>query len=189
LQEVTFEEGSSLKRIEDSVFFRTDIDSIQIPKDVCDLSGKSLVGLKSISIESGNEHFSVSGSCVYDLSGRKLIRTFGDVSQFCVWSDVEILGEGCFYECKSLRKVTFETGSSLKRIEKEAFSRSGITSIRIPASVEILCEHCFSCCSQLREVTFEEGSLLRRIEKGAFFSCPLRCLEAPIAAEIDASEL
>jgi hypothetical protein len=59
--------------------------------------------------------------------------------------------------------VTFESGSKLSVIEKEAFlSCSSLQSIFITSSVQILCEGCF-CCDDLSIVTFEAGSQLSAI--------------------------
>jgi hypothetical protein len=82
-----------------------------------------------------------------------------------VLSSVEVLGESCFSVCESLSSVTFESGSILSRIEKWAFTGTGLIQIIIPASVEVLCEGCFSECKSLSSVRFESGSKLSRIEK------------------------
>jgi hypothetical protein len=85
---------------------------------------------------------------------------------------VEVLGEDCFSERKSLQSVIFEEGSKLMRIEDCAFFNcSGLKSICIPASVESLGDCCFGSCTTLSKVTFEPGSKLVRIEKGAFAGC------------------
>jgi hypothetical protein len=73
------------------------------------------------------------------------------ISGFKYWSGVKIvipqtvefLGDSCFFYCKSLSEVIFESGSNLKRIEKSAFCRSGLKSVRIPAKVEFIGEWCF----------------------------------------------
>jgi hypothetical protein len=53
-------------------------------------------------------------------------------------SSVVVLGEGSFYECKSLESVTFESRSRLQRIEASAFYGSGLKSIEIPGSVTFI---------------------------------------------------
>jgi hypothetical protein len=168
LRQVTFEDGSQLKCIEAHVFDGTAVDSIRIPKGVTSLSALSLVHLKSVSIDDENQHFSCEDGCVYDKSGRHLVRLFAQVPSFCVAKHIGVLCEHCFARCSSLKQVTFEEGSELMRIEKKAFAFSGVTSIRIPANVEILCERCFYSCHSLQQVTFDKRSQLKRIEKGAF---------------------
>jgi hypothetical protein len=82
-------------------------------------------------------------------------------------SSVEVLGEKCFYECRSLSLVTFESGSRLSRIEKLAFYRTGLIEIIIPSSVEVLGDGCFYECRSLSSVTFESGSKLREVGRDA----------------------
>ena len=48
----------------------------------------------------------------------------------------EELCESCFFECKSLSRVTFGESSSLKLLGKGAFCGSGVVEIRIPDGVE-----------------------------------------------------
>jgi hypothetical protein len=80
-------------------------------------------------------------------------------------ASVEVLGESCFWECRSLSSVRFETGSRLSRIEGWAFHQTGLVELVIPASVEFLGAGCFSLCKSLSSVTFETGARLSQIEK------------------------
>jgi hypothetical protein len=63
-------------------------------------------------------------------------------------ASVEVLGDGCFSECKSLSSIIFESGSKLSRIEKWAFCQTGLIEIILPVSVEVLSEACFADASQ-----------------------------------------
>jgi hypothetical protein len=98
--------------------------------------------------------------------------------------------------CKSLSRVTFASGSCLKRIEERAFSEcTRLQEIEIPASVEVLCEECFgpardglgkmiASCESLSRVTFAPGSCLKRIERWAFYSCnSLKEMEIPASVQ------
>ena len=51
---------------------------------------------------------------------------------------VEELCEVCFYECKSVSRVTFGESLSLKKIWMEAFRRSSVREIHIPDGVKKL---------------------------------------------------
>ena len=63
---------------------------------------------------------------------------------------VESIGERCFYECSNLVSVTFVPGSSLKRIEKEAFREcKNLREMEIPAGVKEIGDCCFSLCAGL----------------------------------------
>jgi hypothetical protein len=61
--------------------------------------------------------------------------------EIIVPSSIEVLGEKCFYECRSHSSVTFESGSRLSRIEKDAFFEAGLVEIILPESAEVLGEH------------------------------------------------
>jgi hypothetical protein len=52
--------------------------------------------------------------------------------------NVEKIDEKCFYECKSLCEVAFESDCQLKEIGKLAFSDSGVKRIEIPPKCETL---------------------------------------------------
>jgi hypothetical protein len=85
---------------------------------------------------------------------------------------VQILSSKCFYDCKSLSSVSFETDSELTRIESHAFwSCLSLRSITIPRHVQILCSDSFSECKSLSSISFETDSELTRIESHAFRSC------------------
>ena len=87
--------------------------------------------------------------------------------------------------CSSLSRVTFASGSVLKRIDKEAFSGcSQLREIEIPASVEEIGEGCFNQ-SSLSRFTFASGSVLKRIGKEAFSGCSqLQEIEIPASIQV-----
>ena len=104
-------------------------------------------------------------------------------------ASIEEIGDGCFSGCSSLSRVTFASGSAVRRIGKEAFRECRkLSEIEIPASVEDIGEACFSgCfseCANLASVTFLPGSSLKGIEKEAFEECKnLREMEIPAGVE------
>jgi hypothetical protein len=64
-------------------------------------------------------------------SGSRLSRieknTFSgtDLVEIILPASVEVLGEGCFAECRSLSWVTFESGSRFLGIEREILAQAG----------------------------------------------------------------
>lgn len=65
-----------------------------------------------------------------------------------------MLGEEVFRECKKLKEIEFEEGSTLQRIESECFSESGLEEITIPSNV-ITIERCaFYISRNLKRVSF-----------------------------------
>ena len=106
-----------------------------------------------------------------DLSGEVFLtlKRFGGLLE-CVFLPgwLEEVPGSCFRN-SSLSRVTFGSGSVLKRIGKEAFSGCReLKEIKIPASVEEIGEGCFGNCSSLSRVTFGSGSVLKRIGNSAF---------------------
>jgi hypothetical protein len=70
------------------------------------------------------------------------------LSSICIPSSVNALCQQCFYQCHSLSRVTFETGSRLARVHDSAFLRCpslssipqtsallNTTNVRTPASI------------------------------------------------------
>jgi hypothetical protein len=99
----------------------------------------------------------------------------GGYFHYSVPSSVPVLSRGSFQDLRSrqlLASVTFQSPSSLLRLERSAFYWCILLKcISIPCSVEILCELCLCSCFRLESVTFESGSKLSRIEKLAFSNC------------------
>jgi hypothetical protein len=107
--------------------------------------------------------------------GRKAFRNYG-LKSIRIPNNVDKFGGYCFYSCKSLSRVTFESGSELKKIGGNAFWNSGLKSIRIPNNVEKIGDFCFWCCESLNQVTFESGSRLKEIGNVTFNYRSLKCV-------------
>jgi hypothetical protein len=73
-------------------------------------------------------------------------------------ASVAVISGSCFSECKSLTSISFSVDSKLSRLEKYAFSLSGLETIIIPASVEVICDFCFCQCKSLTSISFAAGS-------------------------------
>jgi hypothetical protein len=90
------------------------------------------------------------------------------IPRFWISSLVEVIYESSFSLCDSLTSISFESASKLSRIERKAFSGSGLESIHLPASVEVICGYSFAHCKSLSSVNFDADSRLQRIEEFAF---------------------
>ena len=85
---------------------------------------------------------------------------------------VKSIEQFAFYNCSSLKEVTFEENSNCKFIGMYSFSGcTSLENIVIPNSVERLGESAFQNCSYLKSVIFEEGSKCTLIDKLAFNNC------------------
>jgi hypothetical protein len=84
--------------------------TITISDSVAFLGGKCCCEFKSLS--SGPCQTRPRSSCIEKdvFFGTGLVEIILPLSR-------DLLGEGCFYECKSLSSVTLESGSKLSRIE------------------------------------------------------------------------
>jgi hypothetical protein len=104
--------------------------------------------LSSISIESWNERFVIRDDLLIDIVDHKLICNLSSSSSITIPRDIEILGSNCFSVFASLRSVSFESNSRLKRIESKAFP-SLCGPITIPSTVLVVAYDASSDPSQL----------------------------------------
>jgi hypothetical protein len=72
----------------------------------------------------------------------------------------------------------------LSRIEKEAFSSTGLIEIVVPASVKVIGKSCFLDCVLLSSVKFESGSELSRIGGWAFGRTGLVEIYVPASVKV-----
>jgi len=84
---------------------------------------------------------------------------------------LELIGEETFYQCKSLKKVTFESGSALHTIGREAFYQCALTSIKFPAATTSIGEEAFRYNAALTTINFEAGSQMQTFGNYAFADC------------------
>jgi hypothetical protein len=95
-----------------------------------------------------------------------------DLTRIWISALIEVLEANCFYSCKALRAVVFETDSQLKRIEESVFHDcSSLCAIFIPPQVESLPKSCFQSCASLADLRFDKSSRLQLIGDSAFRDC------------------
>ncbi len=88
----------------------------------------------------------------------KLTVTMGD--------NITQIANDAFYYCKKLTSVTLP--SSLKLIEANAFSNTGLTSITIPASVDSLGTRTFGECGNLTSIRIEDNATPLKLWNGYY---------------------
>jgi hypothetical protein len=164
----------------------TALTALVLPGCISSFAGSALAGLQlqTFSFSGISMTHCICNSFVQAFSGRFLIRYFGMDVSLLVDSSVEVICESCFCYRNSLTSVTFEANSRLSRLEKQAFSWSGLQSIHLPRSLEVICESSFSCCHSLTSVTFEANSRLSRLEKQAFSLSGLQSIHLPGSLEV-----
>jgi hypothetical protein len=110
-----------------------------------------------------------------DSEQRNLLELDPNTEAMIIPASVTALEKASFLNTKSVKVVSFEPGSQLRRLETGTFCLCTLLkSICIPASVEFIGKDCFTdsfTISHLETVTFERGSKLREIEPGAFLNC------------------
>jgi Ca2+-binding EF-hand superfamily protein len=129
-------------------------------------------GIETITIDDGNEFFTVSERIILNKSQTVAIRCFTRVRQITIPASVEIIGEYCFSGCEWISEIAFAHGSQLREIQARAFYNCfSLRRIWIPPFVEVLDSNCFGCCTSLVAVIFDGDSCLSEINEGAFSNC------------------
>lgn len=88
---------------------------------------------------------------------KNAFKNLKNIEELVIPAGVTEIGDSTFHGLDNLKTVTFASGSECKYIGTESFSRSGITSISIPASVDTLGFSAFRDCSALTNVRLEDG--------------------------------
>ena len=125
-----------------------------------------------------NCFFECSKLTNFDFSGIKKIEKYAfgrsGLQEVCLPKNIEILEDGTFGRCNGLRSVTWNGTcdvipadcfafcsnltnfdfSSIKRVEKNAFCRSGLQEAFLPKNIECISDEAFSGCSKLHSVTW-----------------------------------
>jgi hypothetical protein len=142
-----------------------------------------------IEISTGESRFRICDSFLENTEDRSIVRYFGHCKSVVIPSSIEVLSKFCFYTCKLLSSITFESNSHLQRIEESAFSSNGLRSIVIPSSVEVLSKFYFAGCKSLSSITFESDSHLQCIEALSFSLSGIISIVIPHSVEfIDREE-
>jgi hypothetical protein len=161
VRELLFESESTLTEMEDFVFDECDdLELIDMPASLTNVHGSAFANaqISHISVDAGNRSLRVIGDFLIDIGQSKLIRYFGSSSAIILSRSVEIIGSYCFAYCGDLVSLTFESGSRLTRIGRNAFQGcSSLRSIIIPASVTTICGGAFAE-SRIREILIEDGN-------------------------------
>jgi hypothetical protein len=163
LTSIAFDPASQLQEIRRDAFWRVPVQVLIFPAGIRHLSGSAFAEtrLERLSFSPLSKNFTVCDSIIENISGRCLIRYFGEGDPVRIESSIEGICEGCFKSCESVKSVVFEENSQLSRLEARAFYGSCLRSIHLPASVTVIGEDCFASCDSVLSITFDRASKFR----------------------------
>ncbi len=178
---------SSLRRIEKSAFEGcTALQEIALPEGIQEIGEYAFYqcnSLREIRIPAdtalGVGAFMGSGlekAVLHDISyvPASCFKNCVSLKQVEVRGDLEMVGEGAFYQCHQLQAIALP---NVRHILDSAFE--GCTSLHeivLPASLKWMEEKAFAHCSGLQHVSLEMGSLFNA---EAFLGCPQVSIEVP----------
>ena len=169
LRRVTFY-SLSLERIGISCFEETKVEDVSIPdgvRELCDRCFRGCNSLRRVTFGALSSLERIGVGAFLEIQENFRVLPCGIVG-IDIPDTVRELGNYCFKGCKSLRRVTFGSSSSLERIGVSCFEESALETVSIPDGVLELCDRCFRGCKSLRRVTFGSFSSLERIGVEAF---------------------
>lgn len=132
--------------------------------------------LKDQSVKTGA--LGATGSCVLGIDENGVLKVeSGNKSdltgQVTIPAGTKVIPTGIFNENSNITNLVFEEPDDLEKIEKNAFSNSGIIQFKIPKNVVTIEEYAFSNASKLETVVFgdETNSQMVTVGKYAFLAC------------------
>lgn len=175
IEEVTFEEGSCLKKIGFHAFYHCEtITKIVIPKTVEELCVGCFERCRSLAQVKFEE-----GSIIKKIGSSAFEDTI--IDDLIIPKSVQEIGKECFMNLsnKCLRTVSFEEGTNIKKLGDRAFYYSNIRKFVIPKSVEEIGTECFSECHSLSQVTFENETMIKTFSRMSFYKTLLKTFVIP----------
>ena len=97
-----------------------------------------------------------------------------------IWHCEQSISRGCFENCESLSQISFE---KIKTIGMNAFSNTGIASVRIEKGINIG-KGCFNNCRNLKKVEWQSN---KEIKSETFANCP-NLIEVLVSEQVKAIE-
>ena len=140
---------------------------------------------KPVLDDDGNEQKDEDGNVITETVDMPVIKAYLNPGEFgrsnlekvTVSKNIRILGE--FSGCENLTEVMIPEDSALESFSTDAFSKTAIQTLSIPANVTELPERLFYDCKNLTAVTFAEDSKLEKIGAYAFAESGLTSIDIP----------
>jgi hypothetical protein len=147
LSTLTFEPGCKLSTIGEYAFRRcSSLQSVCIPETRHQLTGLPMTpsGIKTVTVEGGDERLRVCGDFLVDFSENCLVRYIGDEPEVSIPTDIVAISAGCFSFCEEVLSVSIWTACTVSILEESAFHfRMSLQSICIPSSIDTISKSCF----------------------------------------------
>ena len=173
LRDVTI--GENVIKIEYNAFQNCNsLDNIEIPNGVTEIGRWAFGNCAKLTEVKLSKHLKKMGECAFANCNKITQIEIPKSLEKCSYnSSINDKGKdsyfsGPFYNCKELRSVTFETGTT--RVAENLFRKCyGIEEIEIPDTVTSIDSYAFENCKNLKDVKIGEGVVL--IGNAAFFGC------------------
>lgn len=173
LRDVTI--GENVIKIEYNAFQNCNsLDNIEIPNGVTEIGRWAFGNCEKLTEVKLSKHLKKMGECAFANCNKITQIEIPKSLEKCSYnSSINDKGKdsyfsGPFYNCKELRSVTFETGTT--RVAENLFRKCyGIEEIEIPDTVTSIDSYAFENCKNLKDVKIGEGVVL--IGNAAFFGC------------------
>ncbi|MCD8215380.1 MAG: leucine-rich repeat domain-containing protein, partial [Clostridiales bacterium] len=156
LKSIEVDENNKYYKSSDGVLFDIDMtELIQYPLGKSDSSYDIPNGIKSINNSAFYMEYYTYSSAVKNIY---------------IPASVEAIGNGCFYYCKNLKKITFEDNSCLTNIGHSAFMHcTSLTDISIPSGITDIEKYTFHGCTSMSNIIIPSG--VTNIGSNAFGDC------------------
>jgi hypothetical protein len=119
LKLLKFESGTRLRTIESFLFSGTALTNLSLPNSGHSINGSAFVNchVTCISFFPSPTAFELRADVLEDISGRELIRYFGNSQLIEISSSVQMIRSHCFAYYQRLERLTFQVNSRLEVIE------------------------------------------------------------------------
>ena len=149
LQSVTI--PNSVTKIGDEAFsWCESLQSVTIPSSVTKIGDGAFSGCNICFFICNSTYFQNDDVCLFNKDKTAIVSRIKDCINYIIPNSVTSIGDGAFYNCKSLQSITIP--NSVTKIGNRAFSGCGsLQSITIPNSVTKIGDEAFSYCTHLDE--------------------------------------
>ena len=144
------------------------LQSVTIPNSVTKIGDGAFSWCNICFFICNSTYFQNDDVCLFNKDKTAIVSSIKDCINYIIPNSVTSIGDGAFYNCKSLQSITIP--NSVTKIGNRAFSGCGsLQSITIPNSVTKIGDRAFSACFSLKSVTIPNS--VTKIGDGAFSLC------------------